>query len=118
MKVNKRTKTKTLEDWAFLAIEKHFQKVIKYEADVLEDVNPEDLHQMRVGVRRLRSAITGFAPALELPKPVQEKKIGKIGHKLGTLRDLDVLREALENQIQTDFTLRRTKFAANRSDST
>ncbi len=100
MKVHTHTKTKTLEDWAFLAIKKHFQKVIKYEADVLEDRDPEDLHQMRVGVRRLRSAITGFAPALDLPKPAQEKKIGKIGHKLGTLRDLDVLREALETQYK------------------
>ncbi len=100
MTVNTQTQTKTLGDWASLAIEKHFQKVAKHEADVLEDREPEDLHQMRVGMRRLRSAITGFAPAVDLPKPAQEKKIGKIGQRLGTLRDLDVLREALENQYK------------------
>lgn len=97
MTVRKQNKPKTLGDWASLAIQKHFQKVIKHEADVLEDRKPEDLHQMRVGVRRLRSAVTGFAPALALPKPAQEKKIGKIGRNLGTLRDLDVLREAIDN---------------------
>lgn len=94
------TQTKTLGDWASLAIKKHFQKVIKYEADVLKDREPEALHQMRVGMRRLRSAMTGFAPALDLPKQSQEKKIGKIAHRLGTLRDLDVLREALQNHYK------------------
>jgi CHAD domain-containing protein len=100
MKLTIETEAKTLGDWAFLAIKKHFGKVIKYEADVLADRDPEALHQMRVGMRRLRSAITGFAPALDLPKSAQEKKIGKIAHTLGTLRDLDVLREALQNKYQ------------------
>ena len=100
MTVHTKTKAKTLGDWASLAINKHFQKIIKHEADVLNDRNPEDLHQMRVGMRRLRSAMTGFAPALHLPKPAQEGKIGKIARRLGTLRDLDVLREALENEYK------------------
>ena len=100
MTVRTQNNPKTLGDWASLAIKKHFQKVIKHEADVLKDRNPEDLHQMRVGMRRLRSAITGFAPALDLPKPALEKKIGKIARRLGTLRDLDVLREALENHYK------------------
>lgn len=100
MTVRTKTKAKTLGDWASLAIKKHSEKVIKHEADVLKDRKPEDLHQMRVGMRRLRSAITGFAPALDLPKSAQEKKIGKIARRLGTLRDLDVLREALQNQYK------------------
>ncbi|MBV8885767.1 MAG: CHAD domain-containing protein, partial [Chroococcidiopsidaceae cyanobacterium CP_BM_RX_35] len=93
-------RAKTLGDWAALAIQKHFQKVTKHEADVLKDREPEDLHQMRVGIRRLRSAVMGFAPALAMPKPAQEKKIGKVGRSLGTLRDLDVLQEVLENQYK------------------
>lgn len=100
MIVSTRTNTKTLGDRASLAIKKHFQKFIKHEADVLKDRSPENLHQMRVGMRRLRSAITGFAPALDLPKSAQEKKIGKIARRLGQLRDLDVLREALENHYK------------------
>jgi len=105
-----RTENKTnLGNWASLAIEKHFQKVTKHEADVLEDRKPEDLHQMRVGMRRLRSAITGFAPAIDLPRCACEQKIGKIGHKLGKLRDLDVLQEALENQYKPDLPSKEQK---------
>ena len=95
-----RIKTKTLGDWASLAIKKHLQKVIKHEDDVLHDQDPEALHQMRVGMRRLRSAIKGFTPALSLPKPAQDKKIGKIAQQLSSLRDLDVLRETLQNHHQ------------------
>jgi CHAD domain-containing protein len=43
--------------------------------------------------------MTGFAPAILLPKPTQEKKVGKM-LTLGSLRDLDVLREALENRYK------------------
>lgn len=100
MKVSIKTKTNTLGDWATLAIAKHFRKFVKHESSVLKDRDPEDLHQMRVGMRRLRSAITGFAPALDLPKSAQEQKIGKIARRLGTLRDLDVLREALESHYK------------------
>ena len=100
MTVRTLTKTNTLGDWASLAINKHLAKVLKHENGVLKDKDPEELHQMRVGMRRLRSAITGFAPAILLPKPAQEKKVGKIAHTLGSLRDLDVLREALENHYK------------------
>lgn len=94
------TTTKTLGNWAYLAIEKHFKKILKQETDVLEDRSPEALHQMRVGMRRLRSIVTGFAPALDLPSSAQEKQIGKIARCLGKLRDLDVLKEALSDRYQ------------------
>jgi len=89
---------KTFGDWAHLAVKKHFQKTIKHETDVLKDRDPEALHQMRVGMRRLRTAVTGFAPALSLPNAAQERKIAKIARQLGELRDLDVLQDALQNQ--------------------
>lgn len=100
MKVATKEKINTFGDWAYLAVEKHFHKTIKHEEDVLKDKEPEALHQMRVGMRRLRTAVTGFAPALNLPKHAQEKKIGKIARILGTLRDLDVLKEALEERYK------------------
>jgi len=89
---------KTFGYWAYLAIKKHFNKTIKHETDVLEDKDPEALHQMRVGMRRLRTAVTGFAPALLLPKVAKEEKIAKVARRLGELRDLDVLQDALQNQ--------------------
>jgi len=94
------TEKNTLGDRAVLAIKKHFEKFLKHEAEVLADSDPEALHQMRVGMRRLRSAIAGFAPAIDLPKPAQDQKIGKIARILGSLRDLDVLRESLEKKYK------------------
>ena len=92
-----KTQVKTLGDAASGAIEKYFRKAVELEADVIKDKDPEELHQMRVGMRRLRSAVTGFAPVLDLPKQASERKIGKVGRILGTLRDLDVMLESLQN---------------------
>ncbi|NEP01212.1 MAG: CHAD domain-containing protein [Symploca sp. SIO2E9] len=89
--------SKTFGYWAHLAIQKYFQKIIKHEAEVIKDKDPEALHQMRVGMRRLRTAVTSLAPALELPKAAQEKKIAAVARQLGQLRDLDVLQDALQN---------------------
>ena len=93
-----KTQIKTLGDSAAHAIEKYFRKTIVHEADVLKDKDAEELHQMRVGMRRLRSAVTGFAPVLDLPKQAKEHKIGKVGRILGTLRDLDVMLESLQKR--------------------
>ena len=90
----------TFKEWANIAIAKHAKQVFKYQTGVIKDKDPEDLHQMRVGMRRLRSAIAGFAIALDLPKTVNEKKIAKIGRSLGKLRDLDVLLAALTNDYR------------------
>lgn len=109
MTIDTKNKVNTLGEWAALAIEKHFNKILKHEADVLADRDPEALHQMRVGMRRLRSAMTGFAPAMELPKPAQEKQVGKIARKLGMLRDLDVLQEVLQNKYKPKLPLAEQK---------
>lgn len=36
----------TLGEWANIALSKHSRKIFKYEAGVLEDKEPEDLHQI------------------------------------------------------------------------
>lgn len=91
-----KSQRKTLGNYASSAIEKHFQKTIKWETAVKKDKDPEAVHQMRVGLRRLRTTVSGFAIAVNLPHPVSNKNIGKIAHRLGNLRDLDVLKESLE----------------------
>jgi CHAD domain-containing protein len=97
----KKMKTvKSLGDWATLGIAKHFEKIVKYEQDVLADREIEDLHQMRVGMRRLRSTMTSLGLALDLPKAAREQKVGKIARILGTLRDLDVLGQVLTTEYQ------------------
>ena len=89
-------KINSLGYWASLAFEKHFQKTLKHELEVLKDQDPEELHQMRIGMRRLRCATQGFGFVVTVPKATQDQKIGKIARCLGGLRDLDVLLEALE----------------------
>lgn len=91
----------TLKEWVYIAIAKHTHKMLKYESKVIKDKDPENLHQMRVGMRRLRSAITGLALAIDLPQTVTEKNIAKIGRSLGKLRDLDVLIAALANDYRS-----------------
>ena len=92
--------TITLKELAYNAIAKHSRKIFKREAKVLKDEDPEDLHQMRVGMRRLRSAIAGFTVAPDLPSAVTEKNTAKIGSALGTLRDLDVLLSTLQSNYR------------------
>lgn len=94
-------KVETLGHYACDAIQKHFKKTLKWETAVKKDKDPEALHQMRVGMRRLRTAVTGFSPAVDLPKGASDKNIGKIARRLGNLRDLDVLKETLENFEQS-----------------
>jgi CHAD domain-containing protein len=100
MKPPEHHEAKTFGDWGYVAIAKHSRKILKHEAGVFKDKDPEELHQMRVGMRRLRSAIAGFEPAIALPPEAREQKVGKVAKILGKLRDLDVLGEALETQYK------------------
>ncbi len=77
------------------AVQKHFKKSIKWESEVLADCDPEPLHQMRVGMRRLRTALQVFQPAIVLPGSVSPEKIAKIARVLGEVRDRDVLKQTL-----------------------
>ena len=103
MKLATQPTVKTLGDYAYQAIEKHFKKTLKWEKSVKKDEDPEALHQMRVGMRRLRTSITSFGLAVDVPKPVNDKNIGKIARRLGSLRDLDVLKESLENNYKPNL---------------
>jgi CHAD domain-containing protein len=100
MKTATKTTLTTLGDCGYQAIEKHFNKTVKWEKSVKKDEDPEALHQMRVGMRRLRTAVSRFNRYLNLPKSASDKNIGKISRILGRLRDLDVLKEILENNYK------------------
>ncbi len=55
-----KTPIKSLKDYAYQAIQQHLKKTLKWEKPVKKDEDPEALHQMRVGMRRLRTAISRF----------------------------------------------------------
>lgn len=90
----------TLGDYAHAVIAKQYQRLVKQEAGVLQDADPEYLHQMRVGTRRLRTALQVFGEAVKLPKPARENQVRVLTKVLGQLRDLDVQMAALKDQYR------------------
>jgi CHAD domain-containing protein len=101
----------TVSDFAHRVIQQSFQHFIDQEESVLKDKDPESLHQMRVGMRRLRTALQVFSKAIALPKGTSNSSIGKIARSLGETRDLDVLQHALMNRYQPLLTKsEQTKF--------
>lgn len=97
------TQPATLETFAYSALKKHFKKFVKYEAEVLQDKDPEALHQMRVGMRRLRTTLQVFGFVVQLPKAASDRTVREISHILGAVRDLDVLEAELKAQQQADL---------------
>ncbi|NJO80239.1 MAG: CHAD domain-containing protein [Cyanobacteria bacterium RM1_2_2] len=92
--------TFTLGDYAHTVIAKQYQRLVKQESGVLQDSDPEYLHQMRVGTRRLRTALQVFGEAVKLPKPARENQVRALTKVLGQLRDLDVQIAALGNEYR------------------
>ncbi|MCT0206598.1 CHAD domain-containing protein [Synechococcus sp. CS-1332] len=78
-------------------------KLASLQGPVLADSDPEPLHQMRVALRRLRTCLYQFAPALQLPKAVADPRLAKTVRRLGMARDLDVLRERLERDLMPEL---------------
>lgn len=62
---------------------------------------PEDVHQLRVGTRRLRSDLRTFAPLLDKPAVAQiRREIGWLCDVVGAARDLDVLADRLSRDVK------------------
>jgi CHAD domain-containing protein len=68
----------TLGECADRIIRYQFQKIVDQEEAVFKDKNPEPLHQMRVGMRRLSTAFQALSTAIVLPKTVNHRAIGKL----------------------------------------
>ncbi|WP_432382354.1 CHAD domain-containing protein [Duganella sp. P38] len=66
------------------------EQIQRNEVAVVEGSDPETLHQMRVGVRRLRSALKLFEPVAPCP-PALLEDVRWLGEQLGAARDWDVL---------------------------
>ncbi len=92
--------SQTLEAYAYQVIEEQYRRIIKQEKKVLADKEPEALHQMRVGTRRLRTALQVFDPAIEIPKAGSAKRLRDLARVLGEVRDLDVQIASLEQEYR------------------
>ncbi|MCP9915672.1 CHAD domain-containing protein [Cyanobium sp. ATX 6F1] len=76
------------------------KRIVALHAEVLADEDPEPLHQLRVTMRRLRTVLVQFERALVLPEAVSEERIARVARRLGVARDLDVLRDRLDHDLQ------------------
>lgn len=85
--------------YALQLIQRQTRRLGKLQPAVLEGGDPEALHQLRVSLRRLRTALVLFAPALELPEGVSEARLAGVARRTGLSRDLDVLAHRLETSL-------------------
>jgi len=85
--------------YALELIQRQTRRLGKLQAEVLADRDPEPLHQLRVSLRRLRTALVQFGPALDLPESVDGGRIAAVARRTGLCRDLDVLRLRLEEKL-------------------
>lgn len=91
--------TLTSGAFAHQLIQHQLRRLGKLQVEVRLDRDPEPLHQMRVSLRRLRTALRQFGPALDLPEGVNEDRIAGLARRTSQCRDLDVLRLRLRAQL-------------------
>ena len=76
------------------------EELIRLDLAVREGSDPEAVHDMRVAVRRLRSILRTSRPMLDQPWVDElRRELGWLGELLGAVRDLDVLIETLQAEI-------------------
>jgi inorganic triphosphatase YgiF len=99
-------KAETLVLSRHMNIEKAFQliatncmaQIQANEDGVMHRHDPESLHQMRVGIRRLRSAFSLFGSVLQVPDDMRED-LNWIATQLGAARDWDVLADSTLSRL-------------------
>src|SRR5262245_56415936 len=78
----------------------HLDAMRRAEGGVRADRDPEDLHTMRVAVRRLRSIVRAFRDLWpETTATWLLDQLGDLGRRLGGVRDLDVLLAGLADDL-------------------
>lgn len=80
----------TAADAAYAILRKHFLVFLANEAGTRLGDDIEALHDMRVASRRLRAAMSAFAPYLPRHMRTLRDQLGWVASALGSVRDLDV----------------------------
>lgn len=76
-------------------LDAQLRALLAHEAGTRSGDDPEDLHQMRVAVRRMRAALKAEGGALGDAGPRLQAELKWLGGALGPVRDLDVQLERL-----------------------
>ncbi|MET0132004.1 MAG: CHAD domain-containing protein [Kibdelosporangium sp.] len=76
-------------------LDTQIRALLQYEPGTISGADPEDLHQMRVTVRRLRAAVGADGAGLGEVAARLQIELKWLGNALGPVRDLDVQLERL-----------------------
>lgn len=87
-------------NWAAEVLKVYFADVLSLRENALNSVDIEGVHQMRVAIRRLRSALRDFSSLLKSPLlKKSKKKLQQLADILGEARDEDVALAELEKLL-------------------
>jgi triphosphatase len=94
----------SLEDLLAAVAESGLAQLVANEPAAALGIDPEGVHQMRVGARRLRSALAFFGPVLpERQRTWLREELRWLTGELGPVRDLDVfVTELLDPLVESD----------------
>src|SRR5438105_6166939 len=89
----------TMGEVVRVAVGNALARIVAHDPGVRLGDDPEDVHQARVGTRRLRSDLRTFRPLLveDWSEPLRDE-LSWLADALGTVRDADVLTERLRRQ--------------------
>lgn len=92
----------TMTQLAHHALARSVSQIMRHDPGVRLGDYPEDVHQFRVGTRRLRSDLRTFANLFE-PDWVASLRgeLAWVGGEIGSVRDIDVLINRLRSQAMT-----------------
>ncbi|HEU5149208.1 MAG TPA: CYTH and CHAD domain-containing protein [Iamia sp.] len=92
----------TAGDVVVAALRAGATRLIEHHPAAVTGVDPEGVHQMRVGARRLRSDLRTFRPLLDrdVTDPVRDE-LRWLGEVLGAVRDPDVLGDQIRGVART-----------------
>ncbi len=84
------------------AMARSVSQILRHDPGVRLGDDAEDVHQLRVGTRRLRSDLRSFAPLLDHDRLVSVRaELGWLGAVVGAVRDTDVLGARLSAHVAT-----------------
>ena len=90
----------TLEELVQLALTRSVNQILRQGVAVRDSDDPEDVHQLRVGIRRLHSDLRTFSPILRSkPLRILRANLQWLGASVGALRDCDVLTKRLDSEL-------------------
>ncbi|HMK63137.1 MAG TPA: CHAD domain-containing protein [Acidimicrobiales bacterium] len=81
---------------AFVVLRRNLRAMLAHEAGTRLGEDPEELHDMRVATRRMRAALAMFADVLPVRARQVRSELGWVADALGSVRDLDVQLERVE----------------------